>query len=1448
MGGCGIDTIFSINGENGSTKKIADLYNILDNMDHNFKMVPQGYRNLHIENDFLSIFGLEEFQVVNFSTTTIPEQPGRSSCTLELSVSNITSKTTLEDPETINQEFIISDNKTRKKVYDIIKQYLTESFKADGYEPPDYKLTWKDKQLEYYNIVKDSRNKNFVEILESVKDKYNQLLLSSVNYLKKKDPINTKNFTSLSEQKIGWIPELDRLQKSVKYLLTIEPRRTKPNFGVPNSIRMAGVEIPYEDGIKQEEVDFDTLWNDSGLRQYQKDIISIIDNVIHNSLYLEQFSSITDSIKSSELNRGKTTYPDFAPQIRSVAALDNSGGITRNLIDYEPDCYLWYPIANGIESGPFTQLLDANMIAQAKQISLQSYDSARGNVNEFFATKYKEKYLKQLSSSSNGRETLTAYKILEENLKDTQGNLPTSIFEGSSYKNASQQDDIKMSMVPDLHKGYINWFDDDNPTIKSKLPLTHSTDFNKLWDGIEVNGAQPQSIPTGNQIPAPAKKQRGFNQQGFNIAYPIAKKYAAKRYTDKQKKKSIPFVDLSLVLATIDIESGFNNNSSSSKGATGMMQLLPQYHGQWGNLLDPDINIKAGVNYLAQMLIRYNGDEELALSAYNMGFAYLDKWRKGDPTMLKRFGSAKSPSGKTPNWQYIRYQGKILSRKSKYSNNLARSTPSTTRQDKIDELAVSTPSSSAPTDITMTVSAPIVESINAFQQSILKGQLQSILRAYPTFKLYFIESDSGEERHRLAWDDFFSYNAIQSIRVVRSKEIAADCAFIELSNISGTLSNRKFRQDEPIITDSGKVIEQTDKPHNSNGQLTKENSNPDAANTIKENPIASLLLAEGTDISLHLGYSADVENLPTVINGKITGIEFNESDEFIQIVCQSYATELVQDIKGIEKAQEQSNRWWDFLGLKDGASTGKLLEYVVSQPEVVHFGRWHPSEKGTENRELLTNKWQYVKDPSDDNIFSPEPRSELWDLRGDKLTDVLPKLIYRIYKTTLWDICQEMTLRHPNFITSVVPYKDYYGERMTLFYGMPNQLYFARHPKAEEQEVQEKLKQEQKYLEEKIALENTETTPVPITGLNGGVGDISRAMAQTDKSQTNKSISLTEKVYRLKRLQEAKRAGYIKPFRNYYLITDKHHIIANNIQTNTTNIANAVSVTSKNDTMFFDPLNVLSVDQTIVKLDSSLPDEDLKTQIAECPNAHNETLRKRYGLALLKKSLASGYKGEIITIGIPELKPYDICFVHDETTDMSGPIEVKQVTHILNEENGFVSEIVPEMVVMVNDWSLLHTVDALSMIASAVAGKANNLISNGFSKITPSVFGIDNPLFTLAKMTITSFATSIAWGGTFGLHLCTDKLINYTQLGHPLIISPLSHHGRPFAGGVPIKKLPLSFWKSMFGQWFPTSDSTWHDYQEEVYKDLHNLLKKITGQYSTGSFFKGFHSNTLDIE
>lgn len=89
-------------------------------------------------------------------------------------------------------------------------------------------------------------------------------------------------------------------------------------------------------------------------------------------------------------------------------------------------------------------------------------------------------------------------------------------------------------------------------------------------------------------------------------------------------------LDPALVKAIIAVESAFQPDAVSTKGAVGLMQIIPETGERYGivgdatrsteqKLRDPAINLRVGTRYLHDLLVLFGDDLELALAAYNAG-------------------------------------------------------------------------------------------------------------------------------------------------------------------------------------------------------------------------------------------------------------------------------------------------------------------------------------------------------------------------------------------------------------------------------------------------------------------------------------------------------------------------------------------------------------------------------------------------------------------------------------------------------------------------------------------------------------------------------------------------------------------------------------------------------------------------------------------------------------
>ncbi len=110
--------------------------------------------------------------------------------------------------------------------------------------------------------------------------------------------------------------------------------------------------------------------------------------------------------------------------------------------------------------------------------------------------------------------------------------------------------------------------------------------------------------------------------------YPIKFEDELSKYCTKYN------VEMSLALAVMREESKFNEHATSSTGATGLMQIMPET-GDWiakqlneesGDLYEIDRNIRYGVWYLSELTFEFGGNKVLATAAYNAGRGTVWDW------------------------------------------------------------------------------------------------------------------------------------------------------------------------------------------------------------------------------------------------------------------------------------------------------------------------------------------------------------------------------------------------------------------------------------------------------------------------------------------------------------------------------------------------------------------------------------------------------------------------------------------------------------------------------------------------------------------------------------------------------------------------------------------------------------------------------------------------------
>lgn len=127
---------------------------------------------------------------------------------------------------------------------------------------------------------------------------------------------------------------------------------------------------------------------------------------------------------------------------------------------------------------------------------------------------------------------------------------------------------------------------------------------------VEARAVEPDAPPTASTSPAQSQSVPA------NIEEAVARIAA---------EHSLP---AQLIHSVIKVESNYNPYAVSSKGALGMMQLIPETARRFGvkNVFNPVENIQGGAKYLRYLLDLFDGSYPLALAAYNAGEAAVARY------------------------------------------------------------------------------------------------------------------------------------------------------------------------------------------------------------------------------------------------------------------------------------------------------------------------------------------------------------------------------------------------------------------------------------------------------------------------------------------------------------------------------------------------------------------------------------------------------------------------------------------------------------------------------------------------------------------------------------------------------------------------------------------------------------------------------------------------------
>lgn len=158
-------------------------------------------------------------------------------------------------------------------------------------------------------------------------------------------------------------------------------------------------------------------------------------------------------------------------------------------------------------------------------------------------------------------------------------------------------------------------------------PLAGDNFQNQLKESLKANGAaveQPQQTP---------QEMEPQIQNDELLRNDSTGDYDSEKFDELIKSTADKYnLDTRLLHAVVKAESNYNPNAVSTKGAMGLMQLMPGTAESLDvkNPFNPVENMDAGARFLKSLIEKYNGNLQLALAAYNAGPTAVETY-KGIP-------------------------------------------------------------------------------------------------------------------------------------------------------------------------------------------------------------------------------------------------------------------------------------------------------------------------------------------------------------------------------------------------------------------------------------------------------------------------------------------------------------------------------------------------------------------------------------------------------------------------------------------------------------------------------------------------------------------------------------------------------------------------------------------------------------------------------------------------
>ena len=314
---------------------------------------------------------------------------------------------------------------------------------------------------------------------------------------------------------------------------------------------------------------------------------------------------------------------------------------------------------------------------------------------------------------------------------------------------------------------------------------------------------------------------------------------------------------------------------------------------------------------------------------------------------------------------------------------------------------------------------------------------------------------------------------------------------------------------------------------------------------------------------------------------------------------------------------------------------------------------------------------------------------------------------------TIWQILHECTLRHPGYIYGARPYGNSLEYR--VFFGVPSQRYFSKKiTNAEIRKLNAIYTSLMSITTDKVLSTEILQTIFP--------GEVTRRIALENNQSFLSHAARGQLTAKACEYYLEKTRDRFIPFRQFHLISSDRNLIGNNIIVSSHNMTNAVSVNfikSSKDEKKNVP-GAENLDRSTIRFRANQnigPATKIEKTITE-QNCIGPANALRYGLGELLYGTRKMYEGSLTILGNTKINPWDVVILHDNITNMYGPLEVCSITHMFSFETGFITDIEVNALVTANEELTLPVVSQsiIYETRSRVFDEYNNLYALGNDK------------------------------------------------------------------------------------------------------------------------------------